>query len=190
VVDRVAELIKAGGGTCVKVHDMTSSTQSTNLNTTSNWHNSQTRDIDVQVHFNAFQATNKAMGTECLYVTQSSLAAKLAGAQASSGGFINRGAKKRTDLHFLNATSKPAVLTEICFVDSAADCGLYDENFEDICQAIAYALVPELQIPGEPQEPEQPPTEPPPVGESVVDVRIYAPPGVRVDVSINNETEG
>jgi len=185
VVDRVCELILAGGGQCVKFHDMTSSDSSTNLNTTSNWHNSQTRDYDCQVHFNAYQSTNSPMGTECLYVTQSTLASKIAQAQASSGGFINRGAKKRTDLHFLNATAKPAVLTEICFVDSATDVGLWEENHEAVCQALAYALVPELQIPGEP-----PPVEPPVTEVKVVDVQIFAPRGVRVDVSVNETTEG
>jgi N-acetylmuramoyl-L-alanine amidase len=185
IADRICELILAGGGTCVKFHDMTSTTQSENLNKTTNWHNSQTRDYDIAVHMNAYQPTNNPMGTEVLYVTQSTLASKLATAQASSGGFINRGAKYREDLHFLNATSKPAVLTEVCFVDSATDCGLYEENFEDICQAIAYALVPELIIPGE-----QPPVEPPVTVEQVVDVQIFAPEGVRVDVSVNQQTEG
>jgi len=189
VVDRVAELIRAGGGTCVTFHS-TGKTQSEVLNQQTNWHNSQTRDFDVQVHFNAYQATSKPMGTEVLYVTQSSLAAKLSSAQAAAGGFINRGAKYRSDLSFLNTTHKPAVLTEICFVDSGADCGLYDDNFEDICQAIAYTLVPGLQIPGEP--PIEPPTEPPPIDttERVVDVQIFAPPGVRVDVTINSDAEG
>jgi len=178
VVNRVAEIITAGGGTCVTFHS-TGKTQSEVLNQQSNWHNSQTRDFDVQVHFNAYQATDKPMGTECLYVTQSSLAAKIAAAQASAGGFINRGAKYRSDLHFLNTTNKPAVLTEVCFVDSGADCGLYEENYEDICQALAYALCPDLAIPGE-----QPPVEPPVEVEQVVGVRISAPKGVRVDVEI------
>jgi hypothetical protein len=135
---------------------------------------------------NAYQPTNNPMGTEVLYVTQSTLASKLASAQASAGGFINRGAKYRSDLHFLNATNKPAVLTEIAFVDSATDCGLYEENFDDICQTIAHTLVPELSIPGEP-----PPVEPPVIAEQkIVDIQIYAPPGVRVDVSINQDVEG
>ena len=185
VVDRVCELIEAGGGICVKFHDLTSTSQNENLNKTSNWHNSQTRDYDVQVHFNAFAPTNDPMGTECWYVTQSSLASKISAAQASSAGFINRGGKYTSGLHFLNSTNKPAVLTEVCFVDSGTDCGLYEENFEDLCQALAYALVPELQIPDMP-----PPVEPPVTVEQVVDVQIYAPPGVRVDVSVNQRTEG
>jgi N-acetylmuramoyl-L-alanine amidase len=185
VVNRVAEIIKDGGGTCVTFHS-TGRTQSEVLNQQTAWHNAQTRDYDVQVHFNAYQATNKPMGTECLYVTASTLAAQIASAQAAAGSFINRGAKYRSDLHFLNTTHQPAVLTEVCFVDSTADVGLYQEHFEEICQALARTLVPELQAPSEP-----PISELPDVPEiRVVDVQIYAPPGVRVDVSVNQDAEG
>jgi N-acetylmuramoyl-L-alanine amidase len=186
VVDRVCELITEGGGTCVKFHDLTSTSQNENLNKTSNWHNTQIRDYDAQVHFNAFAPTDGPMGTECWYVTQSSLASKISAAQANAGGFTNRGGKYTSGLHFLNSTNKPAVLTEVCFVDSGTDCGLYEENFEDIAQAIAFALVPELQIPDVP-----PPSEPPvDTVQKVVDVKIFAPEGVRVDVSVNQQTEG
>ena len=41
------------------------------------------------------------MGTECLYLSQAELAAQVA-ASIASVGFKNRGAKKRTDLYFLN----------------------------------------------------------------------------------------
>jgi N-acetylmuramoyl-L-alanine amidase len=185
VVDRVHELLSKGGVQSWKFHDTTSTNSSDNLSRIVNWHNSQpTHDLDVSVHFNAFQSTSKPMGTECLYKTQSSLAAKVSAAQASAGTFINRGGKLRNDLYFLNQTRMPAILTEICFVDSAADAGLYEANFEKICQALAYALAPGMTIPGEP-----PVTEPPPVQvEQVVNVQIVAPPGVRVEVSINQES--
>ena len=184
VVDRVARMIVEGGGSCPTFHDDTSTTQQQNLQTITNWHNAQDRDLDVSMHFNAYQPTSKPMGTETLYVTQSSLAASMASAVAGAGEFINRGAKKRTDLYFLNYTTKPAILIEVCFVDSEADTDSYEDNFEEICTAIALTLCPELTLPGEPPEPE--PIEP----VRVVDVKIYAPPGVRVDVSINQETEG
>jgi len=79
------------------------------------------------------------MGTECLYVTQNTLAEHIAKAVAACG-FINRGAKKRTDLFFLNQTTMPSVLIEVCFVDSSADAAVYNAQFEAICKAIATTL--------------------------------------------------
>src|SRR4249919_560047 len=74
VVDRVAEILRGAGVTVKTFHDNTSHDQSTNLNTIVNYHNKQVRDLDVSVHFNAYQTTSKPMGTECLYVTQEKLA--------------------------------------------------------------------------------------------------------------------
>jgi N-acetylmuramoyl-L-alanine amidase len=65
------------------------------------------------------------MGCEVLYLSQSTLAAQISAAIAAAGKFKNRGAKKRTDLYFLNETGMPAVLLEVCFVDSEADAALY-----------------------------------------------------------------
>ena len=59
---------------------------------------------------------------------------------ADAGEFINRGAKKRTDLYFLNQTQMPAILLEICFVDSEKDAALYNEHFEEICDAIMVVI--------------------------------------------------
>jgi hypothetical protein len=53
---------------------------------------------------------------------------------------IDRGAKKRTDLYFLNSTEMPAILIEVCFVDSEADCIAYRDHFDEICAAIADVL--------------------------------------------------
>jgi N-acetylmuramoyl-L-alanine amidase len=159
VVDRVGELLR-GAGVGVKVfHDNTSTSQSQNLDTIVSYHNAQTRDLDVSVHFNAYQTTSKPMGTEVLYVTQASLAEEVSEAIAQAGGFIDRGGKKRTDLAFFN-THEPAILIETCFVDSQADVNLYRENFEIICNAIAEAISGESIAPPEP-EPPQPQPEPP-----------------------------
>ena len=79
------------------------------------------------------------MGTECLYLSQAELAQQVASAIASVG-FKNRGAKKRTDLYFLNKTDMPAILVEVCFVDSQADADLYDEQFDRVCSVIAGAI--------------------------------------------------
>jgi N-acetylmuramoyl-L-alanine amidase len=157
VVDRVAELLKAAGVGVVVFHDNTSTTQSENLNTIVAFHNEQTRELDVSVHFNAYEHTSKPMGTEVLYVTQDDLAADVSEAITDAAGFIDRGAKERTDLAFLNNTDEPAILIETCFVDSSADVSLYQTHFDSICAAIAESISDvEVSVP-----PEQPPSEPP-----------------------------
>jgi len=136
VVNRVFEHLQAIGAGAGKFHDDMSTTQKANLNRIVNWHNSQTRDLDVSVHFNA-GGSDALMGTEVLYVTQQTLAAEVSAAIAEVAGWHNRGAKYRNNLAFLNGTKKPAILIEVCFCDSAADSNRYREKFEDICLQIA-----------------------------------------------------
>ena len=157
VVDKVAEFLKSSGTGVKTFEDTTSKTQNENLNTIVNWHNKQSRDLDVSVHFNCYEHTSKPMGTECLYVTQADLADDVAEAMAKSGGFIDRGPKKRTDLYFLNNTSKPAILLEVCFVDSTADVDLYNKNFDSLCGAIAQSISGQDVAPIPPQPPERVP---------------------------------
>jgi N-acetylmuramoyl-L-alanine amidase len=184
VVEEVAALYRSSGVTVNTFHDDTSTSQNQNLNTIVNWHNKQNRDLDISVHFNAYQTTSKPMGTEVLYVTQSSLASKTSKAIADAGGFLNRGGKKRTDLAFLNGTNKPAILIETCFVDSSTDADLYRKNFSAICKAIAESTSGVVTpVPPEPESPEEP--EPVPPAEQVVSVSITAPPGVIVNVTQN-----
>ena len=140
VVDRVYEIIKASGKQCYKYHD-TSSSSTQNLVNIVNWHNGFKDGVDVSIHFNAYTHINKPMGTEVCYYSNSSLAATVSKEVATAGGFINRGAKQRTGLYFLKHTNKPAILIEVCFVDSVADVNLYRANFERICQAIAKSLI-------------------------------------------------
>ena len=139
VVDRTAELLIMRGVDCPTFHDTTSSDQNTNLHKITDWHNSKPRDLDVSVHFNANVETTSPMGTECLWVTQETLADHMADAIADVG-FKNRGAKYRSDLWFLNQTTMPSILIEVCFVDSSADAALYKETFEEVCEAIATVL--------------------------------------------------
>ena len=184
VVESIAAALREGGVGVKTFHDDTSHSQNENLNTIVNFHNKQKRDLDVSVHFNAYQTTSKEMGTEVLYVTQSSLAAATSAAIAEAGEFINRGAKKRTDLFFLNSTHEPAILLEVCFVDSKADVDLYHEHYDAICWAIASTISGQDMEPPNTEEPEQPePPEPEPPAEMVVSVAITAPPGVIVSVT-------
>jgi N-acetylmuramoyl-L-alanine amidase len=152
VVDQVAEDLRKKGVDVKTFHDDTSRSQNENLNTIVNYHNKQSRDLDISVHFNAYVETTNPMGTECLYVTQSALADQVSRAIASCG-LKNRGAKKRTDLFFLNNTAEPAILIEVCFVDSSADANVYEDQFEVICEELTRTLVGEEdQLPDLPSE--------------------------------------
>ena len=142
VVKRVAKHLWEMGVSVHEFHDDESDTRAGNLDTIIGWHNRQERDMDVSVHFNAFSPTDGPRGTEVLHLPSPSkdMAARVSKAVAEAGGFRDRGAKERTDLAFLNLTDKLAVLIEVCFVDSATDAGLYGENFDAVCLAIAGAL--------------------------------------------------
>ena len=146
VVDRVYEIVKASGKQCYKYHD-TSSSSTQNLVNIVNWHNGFNDGVDVSIHFNAYTHVDKPMGTEVCYYSNSSLAAAVSKEIATAGGFIDRGAKQRTGLYFLKHTNKPAILIEVCFVDSVADVNLYRANFERICQAIAKTLIGNIVVP-------------------------------------------
>ena len=141
VTNRVAELLRVNGHVVTVFHDDVSKSVSTNLSAIVGFHNRQTRDRDVSVHFNAFQRTTAPRGTEVCFLTQQALAANISKAMADAGGFINRGGKKRSNLSFLNRTAKPAVLLEVCFVDSTVDVDLYRSNYDRICKAISDSIV-------------------------------------------------
>lgn len=174
VVNEVANRLQAAGVTVHVFHDDVSKSQGENLDRIVDFHNSKDRDLDVSVHFNAYQPTSGPMGTECLHVTQESLAAKVAGKISAASGLKNRGAKKRTDLAFLNNTEEPAILVEVCFVDSEADAGIYDVKFGAICRAICEAIA------GVPQTGQPPETITPPV--PVITIKVDPPNSVKVIV--------
>lgn len=177
VVERVAELLRRTGADVVTFHDDSSTSQDQNLNTIVNFHNGQgDHDLDVSVHFNAYQTTDKPMGTEVLYVTQDELAAEVSAALAEAGDFLDRGPKYRGDLFFLNSTEAPSILIETCFVDSAEDTDRYRMYFNDVCLAIAETIAGHEITAIEPPDPVEPPELPPPeyTEENRVDVRCAA----------------
>ena len=172
VVEQVAEMLKARGVEVKVFHDNTSNSQSENLNTIIAYHNSQERDLDVSVHFNAYEPTDRPMGCEVLYVTQGALAGEISRAIAEAGDLIDRGAKKRSDLAFLNGTEMPSVLVEVAFVDSTADAKAYEANFDVICEAIATVLG------GAGEEVTEPP------GEVIEPLPPVKQPTVRIEVDV------
>ncbi len=140
VVERAAEYMRDTGAQVTTYHDDVSDDQNENLNRIVDFHNSQSRDLDISVHFNANVTTNNPVGTECWYVSQKELAATVASTISKASGLKDRGPKHSDDLFFLNHTEEPAILIEVCFVDSSADAKIYEESFEEICDAIALAV--------------------------------------------------
>ena len=159
VVTRVAALLRQNGVESVEFHDDISRTQSDNLNAITGFHNAQTRDLDVSVHFNAYSKTDAPCGVEVLFVSQDELAKKVSLAISNVSGLKNRGAKKREDLAFLNRTKKPAILIEVCFVDSTADVNIYRAKFEEICCAIASSISGKVIVAQPQPEPHEPSTQ-------------------------------
>ena len=142
VVETVADYLRENKVEVTTYHDNVSDDQSENLGRIVDFHNAQTRDLDISVHFNAYETTQKPMGCEVLYVssTGQEIADEVVDAICEASGLINRGPKQRTDLAFLNNTEEPAILIETCFVDSQADVDLYYQNYDLICAAIAGAI--------------------------------------------------
>ncbi|MER2112946.1 MAG: N-acetylmuramoyl-L-alanine amidase [Solibacillus isronensis] len=145
-VSLVQELGKKLQQKGVKVNviiDKQSKSQQQNLTYLVKQHNATQRELDVSIHFNSASTQQKeGIGTEVLYVNPSmaAFAQKTSTAIANAGKFKNRGAKQRTNLAFLNGTTKKAILIEVCFVNSEQDVKLYRTNKDQIIEAIAETL--------------------------------------------------
>ncbi|WP_400194598.1 N-acetylmuramoyl-L-alanine amidase [Lysinibacillus telephonicus] len=141
VAKRVYEILKASNVPATYIEDNSSINQSQNINYLVKEHNKDRDGLIVSIHFNASSGTtNSGIGTEVLYYSEKELAIKVAKAISETSGLINRGARKRTDLGVLAKTYEPAILIEICFVNSTVDVALYRRDFEKICYAIAECL--------------------------------------------------
>jgi N-acetylmuramoyl-L-alanine amidase len=138
VVNEVYNILQELNCAVYKFHDDESKNQRDNVNNIVKYHNSKNRDLDISIHFNAFETTHENKGVEVLYISKTggAIAEKVSEAISKASGLKNRGAKKRTDLGFLK-TEQPAILIEVCFVDSTADVAIYKDKFDEICKAIA-----------------------------------------------------
>ena len=145
LTDAVAIELAERGVDAVVFHDDVSTTQDENLERIVDFHNAQgSHDLDVSVHFNAYEPTDEPMGVEVLYLTEQELAAELSMRMSEALSLPNRGPKLRDDLYFLNQTAEPAILIETCFVDSSADASQYQSFFYALCDTIADTIAGEV----------------------------------------------
>lgn len=131
---RLIELLQSAGHTVVNCTVDSASSVGNQLAGIVQKANAQKLDYFLSIHLNA----GGGHGTET-YVYSSNSSAK-SKAQiindkiAASCGFRNRGLKYSTGLYVLANTSAPAMLVEVCFVDSQEDAGKL--NTEKVARAM------------------------------------------------------
>lgn len=108
-------------------------------------------DYFVSIHRNSYPTDNEVSGVESLVYDLSGIKYEMAkniNAQLENVGFVNPGVKARPDLVVLRKTKMPAVLVEVGFINSDIDNQLFDNNFNDIAQAIADGIMDTLKQSG------------------------------------------
>lgn len=108
-------------------------------------------DFFISIHRNSFPTDNEVSGVESLVYSLTGLKYQMAqeiNEQLETIGFVNLGVKERPNLVVLRKTEMPAVLVEVGFINSDIDNRLFDENFEEIAQAIASGILDTLNFAG------------------------------------------
>lgn len=101
-------------------------------------------DLFISIHRNSFPSDNTAFGVESLVYDLSGLKYEIAqsiNAELETVGFRNLGVRARPNLVVLKRTKMPAVLVEVGFINSDVDNELFDDNFNDIANAIATGIL-------------------------------------------------
>ncbi len=101
-------------------------------------------DFFVSIHRNSFPTDNQVMGVETLVYDLSGIKYEMAqniDEQLESVGFVDLGVKARPNLVVLKRTDMPSVLVEVGFINSDTDNQLFDNNFQDIAEAIARGIL-------------------------------------------------
>ncbi|MFL8120348.1 N-acetylmuramoyl-L-alanine amidase [Clostridioides difficile] len=104
--------------------------------------NKQNVDLAVQIHFNANKTTLNSMGTETIYKTNKGKVYAERVNKKLATIFKNRGAKSDVrGLYWLSHTKAPAILIEVCFVDSKADTDYYIRHKDIVAKLIAEGIL-------------------------------------------------
>ncbi|AXU65014.1 N-acetylmuramoyl-L-alanine amidase [Clostridioides difficile] len=104
--------------------------------------NRQNVDVAIQIHFNADHTTLDKMGTETIYKTNNGKVYADRVNTKLATVFKNRGAKSDVrGLFWLSHTKAPAILIEVCFVDSKADTDYYIRHKDIVAKLIAEGIL-------------------------------------------------
>lgn len=108
-------------------------------------------DFFISIHRNSYPTDNEVSGVETLVYDLSGLKYQMAqdiNDQLEAVGFVNLGVKARPNLVVLKRTKMPALLVVAGFINSDIDNQLFDDNFQDIAQAIASGVLDTLDSAG------------------------------------------
>lgn len=100
-------------------------------------------DLFVSFHRNASTYNNRYNGVQTLIFDETGIKKEMADAineALAEVGFKNIGTEVRQDLAVLRRTEMPALLIEAGFIDSEKDNQIFDESFDEMASAIAYAI--------------------------------------------------
>lgn len=106
--------------------------------------NNSGADLFVSIHRNSSENPNQYSGVETLVYSDTGLKAEVArniNNQLEDAGFKNLGVDERKNLVVLKRTKMPAVLVEAGFINNDKDNYLFDEEFDNIAQAIADGIL-------------------------------------------------
>ena len=138
VKDAVISKLRQLGHTVYDTTDNDGATQSQNLKNIVANCNSHSVDLDISIHFNAYNG--QAHGTEVLLFGNGrhrDIGQKIVN-EISALGFTNRGIKDGSNLYVVKYTNALAILIECCFCDNAEDAKLY--NAESMANAIVRGI--------------------------------------------------
>jgi hypothetical protein len=173
VVDQAAAVMRSMGVEVITYEDTVSTSQSSNLDRIVDFHNAQgSHDLDVSIHFNSTDPQPSGpVGSEVFYGSSAgkTVADRTVDEICTASGLKNRGPKDGSGFAFINGTNEVAVLVEVCFVNSHADCDIYRNKFSEICVAIAEGLTAKAAQPGPGPSPPDPGPTPPDPGPSPPD---------------------
>ena len=135
VKDAVISKLRQLGNTVYDCTDNDGATQSQNLKNIVANCNSHSVDLDISIHFNAYNG--QAHGTEVLLFGNGrhrDIGQRIVN-EISALGFTNRGIKDGSNLYVVKYTNALAILIECCFCDNAEDARIYN------AEAMAAAIV-------------------------------------------------
>lgn len=126
-VQKISDIIKPNS--LITYHENQATNSKDNLNNIIKFHNSKDRELDISLHFNSatfngYNSTHNEVGLEIYYtsINGKKIAEQYLNKLLNVADFKNRGVKYTKDYGFLNRTNKPAILIELCFVNSKSRC--------------------------------------------------------------------